>query len=408
MANAQAIKNLVKKRGTIKAKITSYKTFLKDFQEGQPIEAVRIRMRLDKLKEGIAPLENICDQLDELDEENDHTGERVSIIEQAIDVMSETEVLLAAVNPLPTTPITIGSEDGNVMNNRTSRGPKLPEASLPKFDGKYEEWLGFKDAFLTLIGDRRDISNVEKLQYLKSSLSGDAARKINIFTITADNYTRAWDLLERSYQTKKRIIARHLSLLIGLPMQEKQTAAGLTRLADETQQHVLSLKSLNVDVGEPIIVQLLVEKLDKITQQKWDESTGRDDFPDLKTLIDFLYETASRISAWESQSREQSNSSASKGKFGKTAKSIKTFTTTAETRCSVCTEEAHPLYKCSKFRGLPVQSRIKIVKDASLCLNCLRSHKSKECKFRNCLKCSEKHNTLLHQESASASSLTQN
>ena len=402
MENAQTIKLLIKRRGTKKAQITSFALFLREHQEGSTTNIVKIRTRLNKFKETIGGLGEICDDLDRLDEEVDHTDERITMEDQALDLISEAEILLAAANPRSNTPITIDSEDGHANSNRAFR-VKLPEASLPKFDGKYEQWLGFKDAFTAMIRDRQDISNVGKLQYLKASLSGDAAQKLNIFTITGDNYTRAWELLEQSYQDERIIISRHLSLLIRMPSQDKETATGLTRLADETQQHVLSLKSLGVDVGEHIIVQLVVEKLHKTTRQKWDETLQRGVFPPLAKLIDFLYATASRIAQWESEGRGDSKDYSSTEKSTKNSKSVKTFATTAEGKCLVCAGEAHPLYKCAKFRDLPVQSRIKMVKDASLCLNCLRSHKSKECKFRNCLKCSEKHNTLLHKDSDTAS-----
>lgn len=40
---------------------------------------------------------------------------------------------------------------------------KLPEAPLPTFDGKYENWLTFKNAFTNMIGSRTDLSDVDKL-----------------------------------------------------------------------------------------------------------------------------------------------------------------------------------------------------------------------------------------------------
>ena len=69
---------------------------------------------------------------------------------------------------------------------------KLPQASMPKFDGCYEEWLSFKDAFTSMIGSQNDLRIQEKLQYLKSSLSGEAFNKIKIFGITDETFKRAW------------------------------------------------------------------------------------------------------------------------------------------------------------------------------------------------------------------------
>ena len=52
-----------------------------------------------------------------------------------------------------------------------------------------------------------------------------------------------------------------MSLLLRLPIQGKESAEGLRQLADDTQQHLESLKTLKIDVNEQIIVRLLEEKL---------------------------------------------------------------------------------------------------------------------------------------------------
>ena len=43
-----------------------------------------------------------------------------------------------------------------------------------------------------------------------------------------------------------------------------------------------------------------------------------------------------------------------------------------------------------------VEERIKIVKDAHQCFNCLRNHKAEECKCGAFKKCGKHYNTLLH------------
>ena len=75
---------------------------------------------------------------------------------------------------------------------------KLLEASLSNFDGHYENWLSFKNAFVVMIDTRSELSEVEKLQYLQSALTGEQmANKIKILSIEGTNYRKAWDLLKR-------------------------------------------------------------------------------------------------------------------------------------------------------------------------------------------------------------------
>ena len=57
-----------------------------------------------------------------------------------------------------------------------SHAPRLPRIDLPKFDGTFSDWLSFRDLFTSLILSNENISAVEKLQYLKSSLVGSASQ----------------------------------------------------------------------------------------------------------------------------------------------------------------------------------------------------------------------------------------
>jgi len=63
---------------------------------------------------------------------------------------------------------------------------RLPEAPLPTFDGKYENWLSFKNAFHNMIASRTDVSDLDKLHYLKSALIAKAANKTKIFESNGD------------------------------------------------------------------------------------------------------------------------------------------------------------------------------------------------------------------------------
>ena len=66
----------------------------------------------------------------------------------------------------------------------------LPQTVLPTYSGKVEEWLSFEDTFYTMIHNHDGLSNVEKLQYLKSIIKDETLRKIQVFSITKENYKR--------------------------------------------------------------------------------------------------------------------------------------------------------------------------------------------------------------------------
>ena len=64
---------------------------------------------------------------------------------------------------------------------------KLPNIELPKFDGNYERWIPFRDLFESLIVSNNAFPNVQKLHYLRSALTGEAAKVISSLEITNDN-----------------------------------------------------------------------------------------------------------------------------------------------------------------------------------------------------------------------------
>ena len=53
----------------------------------------------------------------------------------------------------------------------TTGDVKLPTVQLPIFSGVATEWTAFWDLFKTMIHNKKDLSNVQKLTYLKGQLT---------------------------------------------------------------------------------------------------------------------------------------------------------------------------------------------------------------------------------------------
>ena len=336
------------------------------------------------------------------------------------NVLSEAEQLVITVTPLPQNINTSANLNSRLneasitsdnINNEApvqsarSRRVKLPEATLPSFSGRYEEWLSFKDEFTSLIHEQDDLTNIQKLQYLKSAVTGEAAKKIKTMSITDENYHRAWTLLEKAYADERLIISKHLSLLLRLPVQTKETAEGLCKLADDTLQHVESLAALGVNVSEEILVQNLEEKLHKNTVDKWDETIKGGSFPKLDQMTEFVYITAKRLSKRDKEpddnwkySQRVNHKSLSQLLARKKDKPTKgqTLLTNATNKCKVCLGKFHPLHKCKKFYSFGFDERLQAAKEASVCLTCLRLHEGKECKFKKCMVCENPNHFSLH------------
>jgi hypothetical protein len=226
-----------------------------------------------------------------------------------------------------------------------------------------------------MIGNQSDLSDTDKLYYLKSALTGEAANKIKIFSADGISYSSAWELLERSYEVKRVLIARHLSMIINLPVLEKENTNGLMKLADNVQQHIASLNSLGVTVGPEMIVYLIESKMPRSALDKWEATLERDEFPKPDQIYEFLYKAA--VCASRREKTRCSESERGKGeipnKRARIGPSNKMFMTKISRNCVACKIKQHPLYLCDKFKKLSVSERIETVRNAKLCYNCLRT-----------------------------------
>ncbi|XP_067208501.1 uncharacterized protein [Linepithema humile] len=394
---ADRIKILVQKRTSLKSQITGLSNIL---DKGNT-DDVALRLRIKRLTELYHAFEEYNDELTVLDSNEIHQTEFINIQERFYSLAARVESNLSASEADSDRQSVVNRADNvEITTSSRKRRIKLPEAALPTFDGKYECWLSFKNAFHNMIGSQIDLSDIDKLHYLKSALIGKAANKVRIFEIDGINYSNAWDILERSYEVKRVLISRHLSLILNMPVLEKESSNGLSKLADDTQQHVAALSTLGVAVGPEMIVHILESKLPKITLEKWETTLERDEFPKPDQMYEFLYKTAVCASKREraKTTEIEKNKIEPPSKRKRYCSSNQAFVLNVSRNCVICKVKKHPLYLCEKFKQLPVHKRVETVKNANICYNCLRSHRGSPCKFSSCTICQKRHNTLIHQD----------
>ncbi|XP_038106215.1 uncharacterized protein LOC119765979 [Culex quinquefasciatus] len=121
---------------------------------------------------------------------------------------------------------------------------RLPELKIPDFHGDYDEWLNFHDLFNSLIHSNHHLSSVQKFQYLKSVLKGDAARRIQNLDVNTANYTLAWNIVKKKYDDKNLLLKQHYMALLSIPSVHKESSTALSELADEFEKRVGVLNKL--------------------------------------------------------------------------------------------------------------------------------------------------------------------
>lgn len=302
----------------------------------------------------------------------------------------------------------------NSSNNNSATEIKLPSLNLPNFDGSYDQWLFYRDTFLSIIHDNASLSNIQKFHYLRLSLKGAAAETIKSLQISADNYNIAWQLVTERFENKELLVTNHIKRIFNLPSLTKESNHGLRQLLDGLQTHLRALEVLQLPVHswDAIIIYLMTTKLDQASNREWKLLKKSTDLPTLKEFISFLKERSRSLESLE-PGEDSRYKSQNKTNFITHNKHSKSFLATQNANCSFCNGD-HLIYACSDFLNLDPSARLKEVKRLRLCVNCLRlGHLTKDCRSSGCRKCNKVHHTLLHfqnslQTNSRTNTLTQN
>ncbi|KYM94546.1 hypothetical protein ALC62_14824 [Cyphomyrmex costatus] len=153
---------------------------------------------------------------------------------------------------------------------------RLPRLDLPKFNGTPSDWLPFKDLFRSLVIDNPTLSPVEKLQYLKTSLTGTAVNMLSNTTLTADNFFKAWDSLISFYENRRLLVNAALSSLLNLKRITRESASELEKLYTTVIQIYRTLETLArpVNSWDDFLIFIVVQQLDAESVKVWEQHIG--------------------------------------------------------------------------------------------------------------------------------------
>ena len=175
---------LIKRRAVAKASLTRLQNFL----EAGDLKVNEIKVRLGKLTSILNKYESAQDELECLDEA-DYSLDREEFENQYYQVEAKFSKLLHPVmNPpsrrsSPRSSLS-GHSNHTPRSHTSSTHIKLPTIALPTFEGDTCSWLHYRDTFEALVVNNTNLSNVQKLHYLISSLKNEAKDLIRKLQIT--------------------------------------------------------------------------------------------------------------------------------------------------------------------------------------------------------------------------------
>ena len=111
---------------------------------------------------------------------------------------------------------------------------RLPKLEIPTFSGDKLKWTAFWDSFDATIHKNTSISDVEKLNYLISKLTGEAKQSVSGILLSNENYAVVVELLKERYGDAQTVVNSHYVELINLKS-ATNTARGLRSLYDQIE-----------------------------------------------------------------------------------------------------------------------------------------------------------------------------
>ncbi|XP_071578622.1 uncharacterized protein [Temnothorax nylanderi] len=176
-----------------------------------------------------------------------------------------------------------------VMADETIRNYSAWEerGNLPLFDTKLIKVYMMR----SLVHEVPDLAPVQKLKYLKASLTGETAAVVANMELTDKGYEMAWTELSSRYDNRRVLLCTHMRVFLSSPAMAKASSADLKQLISVALQAKCSFESL----GRPVTywndwsVHVIVEKLDSQSRLFWEALLRTSsEFPTFRQLQDFL------------------------------------------------------------------------------------------------------------------------
>ncbi|XP_065724782.1 uncharacterized protein [Drosophila suzukii] len=171
-----------------------------------------------------------------------------------------------------------------------SRKPRLPNLEIARFHGSYSEWPDFLATFTTVIGNDDELSDIEKLQYLRSSLGGVALETIRSLEPSNANFKKAMNLLVNRFDNKVLHFQAHVQAIFGLKGVEKGSSKGLRELSDCMNSHLRAIRTLanTQQILDGLLIHIVTRKLDQRTREKWEEDLSITELSTWDAMESFL------------------------------------------------------------------------------------------------------------------------
>ena len=140
------------------------------------------------------------------------------------------------------------------------------------------------------------IPDIQKFNYLKSVLSGEALQLVAHIPLSTSNYKVALKSLRERYNVKRLIINSHIDKILQLKPLVNESAVELQKLV-AFEENLMALDALNVKGRDPNLIRFLWQKLDEESRKQWELHCPGTNLETIDEFKDFINK---RVRALES------------------------------------------------------------------------------------------------------------
>ena len=299
----------------------------------------------------------------------------------------------------------VGSETliptGSTSVKSVSSRCRLPKFELPVFKGDPLSWQGFWDQFSTSIHENDEITDIDRFNYLKRYLGGQAFETISGLSLNKENYNHAIDILRERYGNPQVLISSHMDRLINMnKVSNKNDTFSLRKLYNGIENCTRNLSALKLDISAygSLLIPILKSKMPVELNMTIARRFGSDIWT-LERLMNFFNDELTAIENCKTVNAVSSDEKPDSGKKGKNNNDLFTssclhgqFSKDSKVRsCLFCNDSDHFASRCNSVTN--VIARKNILRKQGRCFVCLETgHLMKNCQSKySCKKCKKKH-----------------